>query len=177
VAAGRGSGRSSVCAHRGPGCARRRTSSVLLSSSGLHVCAVRMGLCLSNGWRFQQLGVSDAPRGPFTAHLWHPYMRRLVNSENRSIYPKQLLRPDRSLLVVWQWYEARKVCEGRGLGREAVGPYTGRRGGASRLGTSVAVHHSSSVPKLHRPFACRFSSPCAWPVCACGGGGSTILGP
>jgi hypothetical protein len=31
------------------------------------------------------------------------------------------------------------------MGREAVGHYTKRRGGASRLGTSVAVHHTSFV--------------------------------
>jgi hypothetical protein len=48
VAAGRGSGRSSVCAHRGAGGARRRivtTLLPLLSSSGLHVCAVWVSLC------------------------------------------------------------------------------------------------------------------------------------
>jgi hypothetical protein len=34
------------------------------------------------------------------------------------------------------------------LEREAVGHYTKRRGGAARLETSVAVHHSSSEPEL-----------------------------
>jgi hypothetical protein len=32
-----------------------------------------------------------------------------------------------------------------------VGHYTKRRGGAARLGTSVAVHHSSSEPKCRYP--------------------------
>jgi hypothetical protein len=43
VAAGRGSGRSSVCAHRGPGCARRRILTVHVSFIQRPVCVCYVG--------------------------------------------------------------------------------------------------------------------------------------
>jgi hypothetical protein len=52
-------------------------------------------------------------------------------------------------LILWMSDCARvaRCIEARVLGREAVSQYTKRRGGASRLGISVAVRYSSSEHK------------------------------
>jgi hypothetical protein len=72
-------------------------------------------------------------------------MRRLVRSENRYIdTPEARPKPHR-LMCNGTW--PARCSEARGLGREAVSHYTKRRGGAARLGTSVAVHNSSSETK------------------------------
>jgi hypothetical protein len=46
MAAGRGSGRSSVCAHRGPGCSRQRTAGFFSTPSSSDLCPMTHALTI-----------------------------------------------------------------------------------------------------------------------------------